>query len=1340
MADFGEDIAVSLVPDFTRFDQEYRAEVERLQHNAVSIPITFQIDKAKLKADLEAAAKELGRSTEIRVQVKLDTTAARAELARLRADASMSVRGGGGGGGFGGGGGLLLPAAGVAAAAFAPGIVGAGLGAGAALGTGILGYQGLKAQAATGTGFGADINNEIEKIKTAFAGLGQTAANALGPGVSSALDKIRQALPGLAPEVAKLGSSLGTVADQLGTGLVNVLQSSGPLVDAFGDGIAKLATDFARFTGSDQFKHFIADSAKQLPHLVNGLEGAARVLGDVYQIVRPLAPLLATTAGAMADLADALAKLPDPAKLALVAALVGASLRGGGGRGGGGLLGGRGTLGLLGLGLGFSSFESDNPAVNIFGTAAGGAAAGGAVAGPWGAAFGGAAGLGLGAGKTIYEQFFQDTVSGRGRIAPSARPPVPLSVFPDYELGRAGIDPTSDPGKSLRGALTAILPSRAAMVPALDALDQRYGPAIQAMDSYRQAQQQVQAAVESENQVEVQGAAQVSAAQDALAQAREQATRTAIADAQQIENAQRAVSDARRNAARVAEQSANAIAGAEQQIIDAQKAAQTAQENLLQARKDAARQLVDMARAAVDSGDSLQAAQLHLEQLQLQQAARLGTKTPEEIFREYNQLTNRQNTLELKSAQDQVTDAQITHTRAVHDNNQAQKKGVEGSPQVVAAKKAIKDANDAVAKSEQNLADVRHQAAENERTANRQVADSVRALAAVRVQAAQDRADAEDQVAAAVKGVQTAEQNAKQADDDAHQRTLDIKKAAKDAGDAFDYQAAKVGLTRGELVKLSTAIDQGKFDLTASFKDKGTKQVMQDTINVQRELYEALLIAGGATPGEASRQASGQLPYPKPQPAPSTSRTPGIPQATGGPIFGPGGPTDDLAGVFALSAGEHVWTAKEVQNAGGHKAVEDMRAYYRGMAEGGEVPTEADGPTIDFRKMRLVGRLRAYASGLIGAGGPAGGPGGGGAGEGAVWQALRAAGFSAVVAAGIMGNIQSETGNSWSPFIIQGGARSRDPRDAGGGGYGLVQWTPGSKLIPYLNGQAASIASEVAALAAQLRGEGPSPESAAGRALRGASSPSDAAVLFGTMYERYGGAIQGQRSIQAEQIYAYYGGAGRPGGGMAGDGKWTPTGGFNVMPGTYTPPWPRPIYHKLSSNTARAASFVRHHFGLDSYPDQTRVDQFDHPWGKATDNMIPNYGSTSGINKGWSVANWFADNPHVFGTKYILWRSSQSDGSGWSGPGVEGHYNHVHTSFYDEGGVLPPGTNVVVNSSNKPEAVLTNAQWRVLKSLGSGRRGPVMHVENQIIQSPAEADALVRMLQFAALAAGGGGL
>ena len=48
-------------------------------------------------------------------------------------------------------------------------------------------------------------------------------------------------------------------------------------------------------------------------------------------------------------------------------------------------------------------------------------------------------------------------------------------------------------------------------------------------------------------------------------------------------------------------------------------------------------------------------------------------------------------------------------------------------------------------------------------------------------------------------------------------------------------------------------------------------------------------------------------------------------RAMGGPIYGPGGPTDDRAGLFALSNNEHVWTAKEVQAAGGHKAVQLLR-------------------------------------------------------------------------------------------------------------------------------------------------------------------------------------------------------------------------------------------------------------------------------------------------------------------------------------------------------------------------------------------------------------------------------
>ncbi|QIX61856.1 hypothetical protein HER32_11955 [Hymenobacter sp. BT18] len=62
--------------------------------------------------------------------------------------------------------------------------------------------------------------------------------------------------------------------------------------------------------------------------------------------------------------------------------------------------------------------------------------------------------------------------------------------------------------------------------------------------------------------------------------------------------------------------------------------------------------------------------------------------------------------------------------------------------------------------------------------------------------------------------------------------------------------------------------------------------------------------------------------------------------ATGGGIEGPGTGTSDSipaygpgnysgAPRYKLSNGEHVWTAQEVQNAGGHKAVEAMRAQFK---------------------------------------------------------------------------------------------------------------------------------------------------------------------------------------------------------------------------------------------------------------------------------------------------------------------------------------------------------------------------------------------------------------------------
>ncbi|MBF6330865.1 tape measure protein [Nocardia transvalensis] len=74
---------------------------------------------------------------------------------------------------------------------------------------------------------------------------------------------------------------------------------------------------------------------------------------------------------------------------------------------------------------------------------------------------------------------------------------------------------------------------------------------------------------------------------------------------------------------------------------------------------------------------------------------------------------------------------------------------------------------------------------------------------------------------------------------------------------------------------------------------------------------------------------------------PNVYPIPPQPRATGGPIFGAGGPTSDSVPAL-LSAGEHVLTAEDVKNLGGHQGVYSLRAAAKAgglaFAEGGAVP------------------------------------------------------------------------------------------------------------------------------------------------------------------------------------------------------------------------------------------------------------------------------------------------------------------------------------------------------------------------------------------------------------------
>jgi TP901 family phage tail tape measure protein len=77
--------------------------------------------------------------------------------------------------------------------------------------------------------------------------------------------------------------------------------------------------------------------------------------------------------------------------------------------------------------------------------------------------------------------------------------------------------------------------------------------------------------------------------------------------------------------------------------------------------------------------------------------------------------------------------------------------------------------------------------------------------------------------------------------------------------------------------------------------------------------------------------------------------------ATGGPVFGAGGPTEDKIPAL-LSNNEHVWTAAEVAAAGGHEAVSALRALVKsGSLKLGEEPQAfARGGAVLPRSARIV--------------------------------------------------------------------------------------------------------------------------------------------------------------------------------------------------------------------------------------------------------------------------------------------------------------------------------------------------------------------------------------------------
>ena len=110
----------------------------------------------------------------------------------------------------------------------------------------------------------------------------------------------------------------------------------------------------------------------------------------------------------------------------------------------------------------------------------------------------------------------------------------------------------------------------------------------------------------------------------------------------------------------------------------------------------------------------------------------------------------------------------------------------------------------------------------------------------------------------------------------------------------------------------------------------------------------------------------------------------------------------------------------------------------------------------------------------------------------------------------------------------------------------------------------------------------------------------------------------------------------------------------------------RPGEHNLKPHVIMARRFIQEKWGLNDIGGYgQRANASDHPKGLALDAMT--YKNTK---LGDQIAEWFVNNPDVFGTKYVIWkqRIQNPPGTGWRkmedrGSVTANHFDHPHISF-----------------------------------------------------------------------------
>jgi murein DD-endopeptidase MepM/ murein hydrolase activator NlpD len=202
----------------------------------------------------------------------------------------------------------------------------------------------------------------------------------------------------------------------------------------------------------------------------------------------------------------------------------------------------------------------------------------------------------------------------------------------------------------------------------------------------------------------VDDAAAVKAAEEGVSAARTKAARTAVDDAI-------AVKDARRSVSQAESQGANQIAAAEQSVAQAQGQARIAQQQINIARKEARDTIAALRKELQGQKLDEEGASLSLREAQLNLQKVMNDPASTKLQRD-------QAEYQVDVAKNNVTNVKDQTKKVSQQYATAAKAGVEGSKQVVDAKQNEKQAEQAVSDAQKSLAQARVQAAEQIRQAN----------------------------------------------------------------------------------------------------------------------------------------------------------------------------------------------------------------------------------------------------------------------------------------------------------------------------------------------------------------------------------------------------------------------------------------------------------------------------------------------------------------------------------------------------------------------------------------------------------------------------------------------